>query len=644
MTPKNLKAEGRFTGLLEKLGAFSLVIWAPLGFILLATATLFRQGISPPSRSWVLLWAGLLLPLPFQLWAGHSFGWLLGQSALGLAATLFLKAGRRALLWGLTLGLLCTAAFGLFERRSFQTLWYDDTASQTVWSLLRGISVLDGDSPGWRRNGLRRVVKTWSLPPGVERLELTFQAKRVSGVVNWDWYTNDPQTQVELHAGEGEPFTRITHPDRRYIVRRITTQSPVADRTFRVSAELRASESVVAAGCALQLRTFQETYSTCESVELDTSWRRYTLATTFPPDAELPAFELVVRKLEAAYLDIRNVAVQERRSGRWVTLAPPEPAGVLVRLDIPEHHIFAHPSLQFIPRDTWQSFSLVVEPPFLKGLERANFVLQPEGGLAVAVRNLELTSLTPDLPNPRPLALTRFSYWFSHANLASHTVVTVGIVLLLFAQRWWLGLSVFLVTFVSAYLTGSRAALLALALGGLFVLWLNLNRKGRLLFLGLLVGGFVATVYTGSVAALWTWRDFSVNPVERLAVWQLGYETARQHPLFGIGEHTFARVWEVQQTTPISHAHNLWLEFAASYGLPGLLSSLWLTGGLLTLAWRWGRWRGLALVVPVLTMNLFDYTLFYSGVLFPLVLGLNTLRQGKPGALADSGTSYTEPS
>ena len=117
----------------------------------------------------------------------------------------------------------------------------------------------------------------------------------------------------------------------------------------------------------------------------------------------------------------------------------------------------------------------------------------------------------------------------------------------------------------------------------------------------------------------------------RLEIWRVALQALLEHPWIGIGPD-FGSYWETAQPArrvkATTHAHNLWLAFAAAYGLPGLFAILWVTGGFLLLAWRWGRWRALALVVSILIMNLFDYTLFYSGVLFPLLLGLNALRNG----------------
>src|SRR5690606_22721899 len=74
--------------------------------------------------------------------------------------------------------------------------------------------------------------------------------------------------------------------------------------------------------------------------------------------------------------------------------------------------------------------------------------------------------------------------------------------------------------------------------------------------------------------------------------------------------------------SPPNHAHNLFLEFGARFGWPGVGAAGLLTGLLIALAWRRGRWRYLALVGPVLLMTLLDYTLLYQGVLYPLIAGL----------------------
>jgi O-antigen ligase len=115
----------------------------------------------------------------------------------------------------------------------------------------------------------------------------------------------------------------------------------------------------------------------------------------------------------------------------------------------------------------------------------------------------------------------------------------------------------------------------------------------------------------------------------RRDIWAAAWGAFASHPWRGLGAGGFPAYWaEFYGGEAVQHAHNLWLEFAASYGVLGLASAIALTFALGALAWRWGGARALLLVAGVLLMNVFDTTLFYTGVLFSLALALGTFRTG----------------
>lgn len=109
---------------------------------------------------------------------------------------------------------------------------------------------------------------------------------------------------------------------------------------------------------------------------------------------------------------------------------------------------------------------------------------------------------------------------------------------------------------------------------------------------------------------------------------QIAWQAVLEHP-FGLGQGKFPKYFEQHVGTvphdAIQHAHNFWLELAARYGFLGLIAAVWISLGLLFVAWRRACWRGLTLVMLLLLLNITDNTMLYQGVFCPLILTLNAL-------------------
>jgi O-antigen ligase len=625
---------------LEGVAACGLVIYPPVGVALFFLHALISDR---PSLHRCWLWPALLVLGLWILLQGRLDLWLFTQAGLALLLAIFVTINSaRAVLLGIIAGFAVIAVAGGFERELSRHLWLDAGSPQTFTDKLQGVTQLSGDSPGWRRNGVRLSEKTWRLEPGTDRLKLSFEARLTAGQPGWQWYTNNPEVQQELRSEAGEQFTRIVSPPegRRDVVQRVRTVGAVAGRTFRVNLELRAPEPVMAEGCqGLQLRTFDAPFQHCESVSLSEDWQRFSITATFPPEAGQPALELRINHIATPSFDVRNVSFEELAGDGWTPLYPVEPAGLQVRLPLPDVHIFSHPALNIVPGEEWQRYTLAIEHEALRELKQVSFLLQLEVGVDVALRDISLTSLTPDARQPLPSAFPRFDLWYLQANLAGHTFAATGLLLLLLARSSWVGLGGLLIVLGAIFLTGSRAAWLAALAGLPWLLWLGTQGRARLLAfgsLGMITIAFFLGVGGDALGRLQVWQAEDGNTVPRTEIWNSAWNTLMAQPWTGVGEQGFVSAWQAQhpddrREVP-THAHNFWLQFGAAYGIPGLLAALWLSGGLLVIAWRWGRWRGLGLVVPVLIMQVFDYTLFYAGVLFPLILGLNMLRQERSKA------------
>lgn len=179
------------------------------------------------------------------------------------------------------------------------------------------------------------------------------------------------------------------------------------------------------------------------------------------------------------------------------------------------------------------------------------------------------------------------------------------------------------------------------------VVALRVRRRKRLVRVAL--GGMLALVAAAVGASLAGVPAASALPFNlgqetpRREIWGTALQAFLTHPLRGLaGSGTdFPSYWLQQhpQATEarVAHAHDLWLQFAASYGVAGVVTVLVLTGGLAWLGWRRARLRGLALVGTTLALNVFDLTLFYAGVFMPLLLGLNLLRPQPAARAAPAG-------
>ena len=110
-------------------------------------------------------------------------------------------------------------------------------------------------------------------------------------------------------------------------------------------------------------------------------------------------------------------------------------------------------------------------------------------------------------------------------------------------------------------------------------------------------------------------------------------------PFLGLGDNTtadfaagipargFRAFWQEMHPTSqelVSHAHNLWLSLSSRYGVFGVAAALWLSVTLPMLAWRVGRWYGLALVLVLAALNTVDETLFHTTTLLLFALGLHS--------------------
>ena len=382
------------------------------------------------------------------------------------------------------------------------------------------------------------------------------------------------------------------------------------------------------------------------------TWTRYSLSWRVPEAVDASVVRVLLSGLTGDY-DVRRVRLFTAKR----ELEPLLPQGGALNLTWgarPE----AQSGKSFVPSSKWQQLGVKAQRQAGDAVDNtmnntANDTvtahLSGASGLVLETRNVTLTDASGERL-PEAVSSTRQTIIFGDPNLAGHTLATLGLALVTLLsvassnirspssqsnnrlssiRLPLLGALAAALTLFGLVLTGSRAALLGLVGGLVWLVWLRLPRGARRL-------GFAALGLAGLglLGVLWpklsALRLFSLGEVTaRSDIWREAWAAFVTHPLRGLGAGGFPRYWAETHSgvggEAVQHAHNVWLEFASSYGVFGLVSIAALTLGFGWLAWRVGGARALAFVVGVLLMNVFDTTLFYAGVLFPLFLTLGVL-------------------
>ena len=597
--------------------------------------------------SWAWLWlppSGLLVVASLVFGGGAGALPLAGQFSLGLLVSLFLAPFSRAPRWGGTLLIVLAglAASGFIERRLAASTWQHPNEAGLINALQKG-----------REDSVTTYgVRAWSVPESIsgKALTLSFDARLLAGDTTLDWVRSDASFELTPLQEAGEAFMRVVTPvgGDPYLMRTFDIGEPVGGHTFRVALELRAPEPVPAEGCrGVWLQAWYEGGDAkCLAVALNTAWTPFSLEWTAPEAAASSVVRVILNNFDGLSYDVRRVKLYALRQGAWERLGPLIPQGASVQFGWENRSPEPQSGVVFAPTHDWARYTFTTTKPapaagpLTATLRLGSGQADNQPKAVLQTRHTALFSGASSRPASRQEALrpapvqTRQSLFFGDPNLAGHTLVTLGLVALSLVRTGWSGALAIGLTVGGVLLTGSRAAWLSALVGLPWLFLLSRSRRRVWIFVGLVALGalFLSVLGFQSLGRL---RFVGVDEaVSRSQIWRVTLNAFSDHPWQGLGGDGFAAYWAThsQAGLVVTHAHNLWLQFAAVYGFPGLIAISWLTGGFLLLAWTWGRWRGLALVVPVFVMNLFDYTFFYSGVLFPLLLGVNALRDDRAEA------------
>lgn len=617
--------------------AVGVAVYTQSGAVLFFLRWAFT-GFAHRPRRWLALWWVALTPVAIlEASVGHyrAAGLWLVQAAFGTIAGWVLRGRFREIRNGLIAGLgilfgvlaVTQATAGLIWNRSAT----DDAALSLARHWVTGEEIVS-----------HHVSRTWTVPASATGVSFEGDLKGLAEDGAWTWHPNGA-THVAPLATAGADAARITFGtgDDPYAERWVDIGNAVGGHTFRATAEVRAPTPIPASACrGIWLQAWGNGGGgTCHAIAVHTAWEAHSLTWTAPPSARTHVIRLVLNDFDGHAIDVRRVHLEERNAGGWKDLGPLAPAGDQVTVTWSGPRGPLSRSVTLATGSTWRHVGVGLDQgPSARaaqpGTATVTVSITPASGSRLAIRSGRV-QVTGGRATVKP-AIFRQALWFGHPNLAGHSITATALAALALPSSLPLTLVVLLVSFLAVFMTGSRTALLALVLGGFSLTLLRHSRNRRwvaptLAVAALTVLALVAVTLTpGLRKPSWlTFNEGQVTP--RTAIWSAGIAAFASHPLTGLAgaSETFATYWRSSPHNrtgeKLTHAHNFWLELAARYGLVGAFAALWMTGGILLLAWRQGRWYGVTLAGSVLFMNVLDYTLLFTGVLVPLILGLNTL-------------------
>ncbi len=621
--------------------ALALILLFPYLGALPFALYLWRRRLPPSASRWwrdgtVALWGGFfgLLLIASALFHPTQVGTWLAQAFVVLFGVWLFRPPRQVVAAGVGGALVVIAVLLPVERALSAERWYRYGGANPVsLATVTEPQQLTGDTD---RAPFERHWRIANDAP----LVLSLRLRADYNPRGWDWFRYPDTITVVPHHEQGKTFSRIYFPTNgdNYVARAWYTNAPLGGERFRLTGALRlvaastASERLTVTGSCrgLRLRAVGSDALACADAPLSETWQPVQLDWRVPEGVTVRHLRVAINNLDGYTVDVRDIGLEHWVDNRWHPLGPLAPPGIILSLHGPMDDTAGNTATYRVVSVTneWNRYQLWTEPNLTSGDNTVRARLRVETGLSVLVDDVSLQQAVPtgrERPTPLPLP-ERQQLWFYHPNLAGHTVAALCLLGLLACRRRRDGLLVVLVSIVGLWFTESRTALAAVALGAGAWGWLRSGRYGRLVVIG------VATVGGLGLGALWLSGsdvllfERNTEQTPRPVVWRTAWAMFGERPWRGVGAtftDTFADMTPYNEV--VAHAHNVWLELASRYGLLGLGAALLLTFGLPYLAWRRARGLGLAFTAPLLLTQVGDYTLFQSGVLFSLIIGLHLL-------------------
>lgn len=624
----------RISAALSGLTGCCLAVYPPAGMALLVFHLVFIRnnviGLRVRELHAGLLWhvaiAGLtLLGLLHIRSGGFQLVWFAGALVLMKAAAGVLR--RTAWMIGVIIGLVFSVALGIQQREVSRTLWPVASTVGATYGIVKNVSVLDGKSGGWTRNGVRLTEKTWTLPVTDGEFVLSLDLRRRAGRFGWQWLTYADATRQDLIESEAGQFVRLYDPAGK-IVRRGRTPAGTVPEALRVSGSIRGSGEYASGNCGFSVRTFEPNASVCLRLDITEEWQHFVLELPFPSESIHGGFSAEFQPLDLEWVDVSEFKAEFLQHGEWREVKDVEPAAIHLSVPIPGLHPFRAPAVDVTPGDDWETFRLLISPEQQLGTGEITVRLQQPPGVEIELRNATLRNAAPGGSQPRAIPSVRSAYLLGDSNLAGHTFTMLGLAMLAAGSVGPLQVTGFAAAVGAVIMTGSRTAWLVLILAGASLFWAAVARRWRFILAGIGAAAILAVLLLDGTAVLGRLnleRFTAANSVSRPEIWAAALKMITENPLTGLGI-TFGEQWSAlhpnsRGITPL-HAHNLWLQLGVKFGVPGLLAAVILTVAFFVMAWTKGRLTGVILVTASVVLNVMDYTFTFPGVYLALLCGL----------------------
>ena len=574
-------------------------------------------------KFWFLLWLpivtlGLILFLLSQETA------LLSQALLALIVSPFFYLEIKQLKQGFTVLLGLSLLWGTFSIWSTrQALQIPDVSDAEI--SLQGITT-KGLSYKVRSDRQRLVArKGWLLPPNPQDLNFSLSARKLSGLNNLDWH-HDP-AKIDLSFASAKPPYTVIAPksESGWISRHYRPLELEQKLNLVFEAKLHESPEIKEWCAKVELLETVESQRVKqlanENICLTDIWQSFTFEREWQISSDQSRITMVLSRFDENKIALRNVKLTQTLGNETLELFAEQQQLNLVLDWRQGQKSIVRQHLAIVElNELWQDLEFEIDVAGQENLTHLRALINIERESTIELRGLSISEAGRQLWIEQRL---RLRFLTDHANFAGHGFAAIMLILLSISKtnsRIYSFL-VLALGFVLLMLTGSRTAILASLLFVSIILFFQIKFRHTKLIL-IVLAGLLILLFSFNASRLFQLNlldDF----VQRREIWLAAFQAFRDNVLLGIGQDMFLTLNQTDTFgNPFQHAHNFWLALSSSFGIFGLIASVWITILPIVFVLRKDRIQ-VWVIIAVFFMNVFDYSLFSSVVFWPIILYLN---------------------